>query len=700
MMVMLIWCNMLVTELLLLVFSILDFINTTNGHQFTMSNDKKELAISGQTETGKELSNPLMAGSLPKTTLPTQLVLNVVFAVQLLLNAAKMKSSHKSKIAELESRVEKLEEENMSLTNELKSFNSKVESPAVKETVRDQEKSSKQERKIADINADAEVITTANIIVDEISTAGGELNAADEEPVSAAPTNITTSQPSEATKTTVDITTAPKAKGIVFLDVEESTTRTTSSKSHVKDKGKAKIEAEWNGDMQDNIDWNEVVEQVQSSKSDVVRKYQALKRKPVSVAQARKNMMIYLKNTAGFKMEFFKGMSYEEIIPLFEEEYNKVQTLFKEGPEMDAEKIKAPRKEDLEVLWKIVKDRFNNSQPKEVLDVFLWHTLKMFNEVRLQVDYEVEMAYDLLRLGRIVGKYRHLQLSFQLNAAGVGLREVHKAVHDNLVRANSKYKQDADQKRRHVDFEAGDFVWAVLTKNRFPVGEYNKLLAKKISPLEIVEKINSNAYRLKLPSHIRCSDVFNVKYLLPYHGDSSDDDLVVNLRVNFVYPGGMMQAQKRELAGLPEMGPTCHVIADMETTSSATSASRTHLLMWQLSWQGDNVRDWEFKCDQFFSVDNTPEMEKVKIVYAHLDDKALFWHKQFVKIHRDNIGWEMYNTVIFKFGLVFEDPMAALKNNKYEKSAKEYQDVFDTLLCRVEIRQEHVMSLYLDGLST
>ncbi|GJT96540.1 putative nucleotidyltransferase, ribonuclease H [Tanacetum coccineum] len=101
-----------------------------------------------------------------------------------------------------------------------------------------------------------------------------------------------------------------------------------------------------------------------------------------------------------------------------------------------------------------------------------------------------------------------------------GLREVHKVVRDNLVRANSKYKQDADQKRRQVDFEAGDFVWAVLTKDRFPVGEYNKLSAKKIGPLEIVKKINSNAYRLKLPSHIRCSDVFNVKALVcRYHGD-------------------------------------------------------------------------------------------------------------------------------------------------------------------------------------
>ncbi|GJR48128.1 hypothetical protein Tco_1316231, partial [Tanacetum coccineum] len=37
---------------------------------------------------------------------------------------------------------------------------------------------------------------------------------------------------------------------------------------------------------------------------------------------------------------------------------------------------------------------------------------------------------------------------------------------------------------------------------------------------------------------------------------------------------------------------------------------------------------------------------------------------------------------------------------KYEKNAKEYQDLFDTLLCRVEISQEHDVSLYLGGLPT
>nr|GEY28005.1 ribonuclease H-like domain, reverse transcriptase, RNA-dependent DNA polymerase [Tanacetum cinerariifolium] len=36
-------------------------------------------------------------------------------------------------------------------------------------------------------------------------------------------------------------------------------------------------------------------------------KYQSLKRKPISIAQARKNMIIYLKNTTGYKMEHFRG---------------------------------------------------------------------------------------------------------------------------------------------------------------------------------------------------------------------------------------------------------------------------------------------------------------------------------------------------------------------------------------------------------
>ncbi|GJR38634.1 retrovirus-related pol polyprotein from transposon TNT 1-94 [Tanacetum coccineum] len=88
----------------------------------------------------------------------------------------------------------------------------------------------------------------------------------------------------------------------------------------------------------DNIDWNTVDEQVQERQSDTIKRYQTLKKKPVSVAQAGKNMMIYLKNIAGYKMGYFKGMSYDEVRPIFEEEYNKIQTLFKNDTEVEKTK--------------------------------------------------------------------------------------------------------------------------------------------------------------------------------------------------------------------------------------------------------------------------------------------------------------------------------------------------------------------------
>nr|GEV97640.1 hypothetical protein [Tanacetum cinerariifolium] len=46
-------------------------------------------------------------------------------------------------------------------------------------------------------------------------------------------------------------------------------------------------------------------------------------------------MIIYLKNMVGYKMEPFRGMTYDKVRPIFEREYNKVQTLFK--PDKDVE---------------------------------------------------------------------------------------------------------------------------------------------------------------------------------------------------------------------------------------------------------------------------------------------------------------------------------------------------------------------------
>ncbi|GJU65923.1 putative reverse transcriptase domain-containing protein [Tanacetum coccineum] len=51
---------------------------------------------------------------------------------------------------------------------------------------------------------------------------------------------------------------------------------------------------------------------------------------------------------------------------------------------------------------------------------------------------------------------------------------------------------------------------------------------------EVHKVVHDNLVRANF-NHIRCCDVFNVNHLLPYHGDSSDDDdLVGNSRMNFV----------------------------------------------------------------------------------------------------------------------------------------------------------------------
>nr|GEV73164.1 ribonuclease H-like domain, reverse transcriptase, RNA-dependent DNA polymerase [Tanacetum cinerariifolium] len=207
---------------------------------------------------------------------------------------------------------------------------------------------------------------------------------------------------------------------------------------------------------------------------DNIRKYQSLKRKPVFVAQARKNMIIYLKNMAGYKIEHFRGMTYDKVRPIFEREYNKVQTLFK--PDKDVEepqkkrvaeetllqesfkKLKAVKvsgsesthdtptnnpkeiseedvknmleivplsefkvealqvKEDLDALWRLVKEKFSTTVPNVDKEKALWvelkrHDMFMLTEknyplsngvmtlmlsAKLQVKEDSDMARDLV----------------------------------------------------------------------------------------------------------------------------------------------------------------------------------------------------------------------------------------------------------------------------------------------------------------
>nr|GEY98889.1 hypothetical protein [Tanacetum cinerariifolium] len=92
---------------------------------------------------------------------------------------------------------------------------------------------------------------------------------------------------------------------------------------------------ELEAELNKNINWDDVIEQgrTKEKKDNAVLRYQALKRKPQTEAQAKKNMMVYLKNMAGFKMDFFKVMRYDAIRLIFEKNFNSVVGFLKKSEE-------------------------------------------------------------------------------------------------------------------------------------------------------------------------------------------------------------------------------------------------------------------------------------------------------------------------------------------------------------------------------
>ncbi|GJY39911.1 retrotransposon-related protein [Tanacetum coccineum] len=116
---------------------------------------------------------------------------------------------------------------------------------------------------------------------------------------------------------------------------------------------------------------------------------------------------------------------------------------------------------------------------------------------------------------------------------------------------------------------------------------------------------------------------------------------------------------------------------------------------------GDDVKGWMYKCEQFFKVDNVPDDQKVPLISIHLFDIALMWHRQFMRLlGSDTVPWLVYRgTIMQRFGNSFDDPLGELKNYKFKSSIEEYQNSFDKLLSRVDIREDQaIISFYMAGL--
>nr|GEZ87527.1 hypothetical protein [Tanacetum cinerariifolium] len=179
----------------------------------------------------------------------------------------------------------------------------------------DEIKENDDELEPAELKEVVKVVTTAKLMTEVVIAASATITAA---------TTLIT-----AATLTAAPSAARRRKGVVIRDPEESATPSIIIHFEPKSKDKGK------GIM--------VEEPKPLKKQAQIEQDEAYAReKPQTESQARKNMMIYLRNMAGFKMDYFKGMSYDDIRPIFEKYFNSnVAFQEKTKEQMEEEDIKA-----------------------------------------------------------------------------------------------------------------------------------------------------------------------------------------------------------------------------------------------------------------------------------------------------------------------------------------------------------------------
>ena len=97
-------------------------------------------------------------------------------------------------------------------------------------------------------------------------------------------------------------------------------------------------------------------------------------------------------------------------------------------------------------------------------------------------------------------------------------------IRQRLLTAQSRQKSYADIRRRPLEFEVGDHVFLKVMPKRGVVrfGKHGKLSPRFIGPFEVLERVDTVAYRLALPpSMTGVHEVFHVFMLQKYTPDPS-----------------------------------------------------------------------------------------------------------------------------------------------------------------------------------
>jgi hypothetical protein len=99
------------------------------------------------------------------------------------------------------------------------------------------------------------------------------------------------------------------------------------------------------------------------------------------------------------------------------------------------------------------------------------------------------------------------------------LHKLHETLVENVTAAQNTQAKYYDAKHKLITFAPGDKVW-LQSSNLQTQRPSKKLDWKRLGPFEVVERIGLQAYRLRLPSSMKCHDVFHVSLLEPYRENS------------------------------------------------------------------------------------------------------------------------------------------------------------------------------------
>nr|GEZ00511.1 hypothetical protein [Tanacetum cinerariifolium] len=176
--------------------------------------------------------------------------------------------------------------------------------------------------------------------------------------VVAASTPIPTAKPKILNIAAAPAVSTRKRKGVVITNPEEELPSDTPAETpKVKEKGKGiLIEAPKPMKKKDQIEMD--------------AEYHGMKKKPQTKFEARKNMIFYLKNTEGYKMDFFKGMKYDEILPIFQAKFDaNMRFLFKSREEVEEEDQEIIKSINETPVQKAAKRRKLSEEAQEVEDL-------------------------------------------------------------------------------------------------------------------------------------------------------------------------------------------------------------------------------------------------------------------------------------------------------------------------------------------